>query len=80
MLIGERAININRENRIVYSSTGREVQYDKLILATGSFPFVPPIKGHESKDCFVYRTIEILKRSKRVRRRVNQAWLSVAVC
>ncbi|EGQ7776784.1 TPA: nitrite reductase large subunit NirB [Vibrio parahaemolyticus] len=61
MLIGERAININRENRIVYSSTGREVQYDKLILATGSFPFVPPIKGHESKGCFVYRTIEDLK-------------------
>ncbi|MCS0406598.1 nitrite reductase large subunit NirB [Vibrio diabolicus] len=61
MLIGERAININRENRIVYSRTGREVQYDKLILATGSFPFVPPIKGHESKDCFVYRTIEDLK-------------------
>ncbi|WMN88759.1 nitrite reductase large subunit NirB [Vibrio parahaemolyticus] len=61
MLIGERAINVNRENRIVYSNTGREVQYDKLILATGSFPFVPPIKGHESKDCFVYRTIEDLK-------------------
>jgi len=61
MLLGERAININRENRIVYSSTGREIQYDKLILATGSFPFVPPIKGHESKDCFVYRTIEDLK-------------------
>ena len=61
MLIGERAININRENKIVYSSTGREIQYDKLVLATGSFPFVPPIKGNESKDCFVYRTIEDLK-------------------
>ncbi|MBY5944052.1 nitrite reductase large subunit NirB [Photobacterium rosenbergii] len=61
ILLGERAININRENRVIYSSTGREVQYDKLILATGSFPFVPPIKGHESKDCFVYRTIEDLK-------------------
>ncbi|GAM58981.1 nitrite reductase (NAD(P)H) large subunit [Vibrio ishigakensis] len=61
MLIGERAINVNREKNIVYSSTGREVQYDKLIMATGSFPFVPPIKGRESKDCFVYRTIEDLK-------------------
>ncbi|MGY0614490.1 nitrite reductase large subunit NirB [Vibrio sp. FJH11] len=61
MLIGERAINVNRENRIIYSNTGREVQYDKLVLATGSFPFVPPIKGRESKDCFVYRTIEDLK-------------------
>src|SRR5690606_24593517 len=59
--IGERAININREQRTVYSSAGREVQYDKLILATGSYPFVPPIKGNEGKDCFVYRTIEDLK-------------------
>ncbi len=61
VLLGERAININRQNRIVYSSSGREIQYDKLILATGSYPFVPPIKGNESKDCFVYRTIEDLK-------------------
>ncbi len=61
MLMGERAINVNREKRTVYSSSGREIQYDKLIMATGSFPFVPPIKGRESKDCFVYRTIEDLK-------------------
>ncbi|MFA0415080.1 nitrite reductase large subunit NirB [Vibrio renipiscarius] len=61
ILVGERAININRQNRIVYSSTGREIQYDKLVLATGSYPFVPAIKGNESKDCFVYRTIEDLK-------------------
>ncbi|GAL03065.1 nitrite reductase [NAD(P)H] large subunit [Photobacterium aphoticum] len=61
VLLGERAINIHRQNRIVYSSSGREIQYDKLILASGSYPFVPPIKGHEGKDCFVYRTIEDLK-------------------
>ncbi len=61
VLIGERAINFNRDNKTVYSSSGREIQYDKLILATGSYPFVPPIKGNESKDCFVYRTIEDLK-------------------
>lgn len=61
MLIGERAITVNREKKIVYSSSGREMQYDKLVMATGSFPFVPPIKGRESKDCFVYRTIEDLK-------------------
>ncbi|WP_159739050.1 nitrite reductase large subunit NirB [Vibrio atypicus] len=61
MLIGERAINVNRDKHIVYSSSGREIKYDKLVMATGSFPFVPPIKGRESKDCFVYRTIEDLK-------------------
>ncbi|OBT07942.1 nitrite reductase large subunit [Vibrio sp. UCD-FRSSP16_10] len=61
VLLGERAINVNRANRIVHSSTGREIEYDKLIMATGSYPFVPPIKGNEGKDCFVYRTIEDLK-------------------
>lgn len=61
VLIGERAININRSQKIIYSSSGREIKYDKLIMATGSYPWVPQIKGNESKDCFVYRTIEDLK-------------------
>ncbi|QUM89124.1 nitrite reductase large subunit [Moritella sp. 36] len=61
VLIGERAININRSQKIIYSNSGREIKYDKLIMATGSTPWVPPIKGNESKDCFVYRTIEDLK-------------------
>ncbi|MDX2321965.1 MAG: nitrite reductase large subunit NirB, partial [Moritella sp.] len=61
VLIGERAININRSQKIIYSNSGREIKYDKLIMATGSKPWVPPIKGNESKDCFVYRTIEDLK-------------------
>ena len=50
MLIGERAINVNRETQMVYSSTGREIQSDKLVLATGSYPFVPPINGNESNE------------------------------
>ena len=43
-----------------------------LILATGSYPWIPPIAGAEGSDCFVYRTIEDLnaieacaRRSKR---------------
>ncbi|PQJ66653.1 nitrite reductase large subunit NirB [Photobacterium angustum] len=61
VLLGERAININREQKLILSNTGREIRYDKLIMATGSYPWVPPIKGSENKDCFVYRTIEDLK-------------------
>ena len=26
-------------------------------MATGSYPWIPPIKGSDSQDCFVYRTI-----------------------
>ncbi len=60
VLLGERAISINRQEKVIYSQTGRVVNYDKLIMATGSYPWVPPIKGNEGPDCFVYRTIEDL--------------------
>jgi len=36
------------------------VSYDKLVLATGSYPFVPPIPGHKRDNTFVYRTLEDL--------------------
>ena len=38
-----------------------EVPYDRLVLATGSSPFVPPIPGRDLPGCFVYRTIEDLE-------------------
>ena len=48
------------ENKVVVAS-GKEIAYDKLILATGSFPFVPPIPGKDQPHCLVYRTIEDLE-------------------
>lgn len=60
ILLNERVILINRQRKEVHSQTGRIVSYDKLIIATGSYPWVPPIKGAEGPNCFVYRTIEDL--------------------
>src|SRR5450830_262549 len=37
------------------------MSYDKLVMATGSYPFVPTVAGNQRKDCFVYRTIEDLE-------------------
>ena len=37
-----------------------ELEYDTLVLATGSYPFVPPIAGRDRLHCHVYRTIEDL--------------------
>lgn len=34
--------------------------YDRLVLATGSYPFVPPIPGNDREGCLVYRTLEDL--------------------
>lgn len=45
----------------MHSNKGTVVEYDKLVLATGSYPWVPPIQGSQHHECFVYRTIEDLK-------------------
>lgn len=58
--IGDRAAHIDRDKKIVTSDKGQRISYDKIVLATGSFPFVPPIPGHERENCFVYRTIDDL--------------------
>ena len=60
--VGDRAHFIDREQKIVRSVRGCEVRYDTLVLATGSFPFVPPVPGVEKQGVFVYRTIEDLER------------------
>ncbi len=61
MHIGDKAVAINREEKTVSSANGLKVSYDKIVLATGSYPFVPPIKGNDTKGTFVYRTIEDLE-------------------
>ncbi len=59
-----KAESIDRSAKIVKTQTGETISYDKLVLATGSFPFVPPVPGHDRANCPVYRTIEDLEEIK----------------
>ncbi len=59
--IGDRANQIDRKKQIVRSDKGVEIAYDAVILATGSYPFVPKINGIHKVGVFVYRTIEDLE-------------------
>ena len=58
--VGERATEIDRKSKTVCTDQGRLLHYDTLVLATGSYPFVPPIDGRDQPHCHVYRTIEDL--------------------
>ncbi|MEU1955118.1 nitrite reductase large subunit NirB [Nocardia rhamnosiphila] len=58
--LGQRAEAIDRDAQKVTTTSGEVLDYDALVLATGSYPFVPPVPGHEHQECFVYRTIEDL--------------------
>ena len=59
--LDDKVTAIDRKAQTVTSASGATVSYDKLILATGSYPFVPPIKGNDAPGAFVYRTIEDLE-------------------
>ena len=57
---GDSVVSIDRDSKTVVTESGRSFAYDKLVLATGSYPFVPPVLGNEQDPCVVYRTIDDL--------------------
>lgn len=59
--LNAKAVAIDRAAKTVTTASGETVVYDKLVLATGSYPFVPPVPGRERPGCLVYRTIEDLE-------------------
>jgi nitrite reductase (NADH) large subunit len=59
--LNAKAAAVDRAAKTVTLASGEVLGYDKLVFATGSYPFVPPVPGKERKDCFVYRTIEDLE-------------------
>jgi nitrite reductase (NADH) large subunit len=59
--LGDPVQEINRVNKTVHSLKGLTINYDYLVLATGSAAFVPDIQGIEKEGVFVYRTIEDLE-------------------
>jgi nitrite reductase (NADH) large subunit len=61
ILYSETSVAVDRQAKQITTSSGRRLPYDRLVLATGSSPFVPPIPGRDRVNCFVYRTIEDLQ-------------------
>ncbi|MFT6286983.1 MAG: nitrite reductase (NADH) large subunit [Alcanivorax sp.] len=57
---GDPVQTIERNQKKVITGLGRHFSYDTLVLATGSYPFVPPVPGSDHKRCLTYRTIDDL--------------------
>ncbi len=65
----ERKIDVQTETKVetidfeekqVHTAEGKTYSYDRLLLACGAHPFVPPIKGAESEGVFSLRTLDDL--------------------
>lgn len=59
LYLGEAITALDTERKVI-ASEKRNFHYETLVLATGSYPFVPPVPGHEHENCFVYRTVDDL--------------------
>ncbi|OED84821.1 nitrite reductase large subunit NirB [Vibrio breoganii] len=59
-VVSDKVVKLDTDAKQVITESGRIEQYDSLVLATGSFPFVPPIPGNDGDHCHVYRTLEDL--------------------
>ncbi|MBD1391266.1 nitrite reductase large subunit [Neiella sp. HB171785] len=60
-LLNDKVTGIDKAAKTITTEKGEVESYDKLVLATGSYPFVPPIPGNDQPHCLVYRTIEDLE-------------------
>ncbi len=61
LLVDEVAV-INRDDKTLSTTGGEQVGYDKLVIATGSLPVMPPVPGFDKQNVFaVYKDIALLK-------------------
>ncbi len=54
---GRKVVEIDRVRRVVRADDGSEERYDRLLLATGSNPFILPVPGHDLDGVIAYRDI-----------------------
>ncbi|UWQ17435.1 nitrite reductase large subunit NirB [Jannaschia sp. M317] len=59
---GERVAGIDRAARTVTAPGGEVLSYDKLLLGTGSNPFIIPLPGHDLQGVIAYRDLEDTER------------------
>ncbi|DAB11725.1 TPA: pyridine nucleotide-disulfide oxidoreductase [Candidatus Gastranaerophilales bacterium HUM_16] len=55
--LNTEVININPDEKFVETADGEKINYDKLVLAQGAKPFVPPIEGIPEQKVFTVRTL-----------------------
>ncbi len=55
---GERVSAIDRAAKTVTDKDGKTLAYDKLVIATGSAPFIIPMPGHDLDGVIAYRDLE----------------------
>jgi nitrite reductase (NADH) large subunit len=54
---GRKVVEVDRVHRVVRAADGTEEEYDRLLLCTGSTPFILPVPGKDLQGVIAYRDI-----------------------
>ena len=57
LYLGKKVVKIDRKNRYVEADDGTRAEYDRLLLATGSNPFILPVPGADLPGVISFRDI-----------------------
>ncbi len=61
LVLGETAERIDTEKKNVLLGSGEAHSFDRLLIATGGIPFIPPIKGKDGSGVYTFTTLEDAK-------------------
>lgn len=56
--LGVRIMDVDRERKTVSGDDGSITPFDKLLIATGSSPLIPPMEGTKKKGVYVFRNLD----------------------
>lgn len=65
-LLGEKAVAIDPERKTVQLANEKQIPYDKLLIATGGTPFIPPIEGLDKEGIYTFIKLDDVKKIKGV--------------
>ncbi|MCL5959641.1 MAG: FAD-dependent oxidoreductase [Chloroflexi bacterium] len=75
-VLGCKATRINLESRYVELADGKKIEFEKLLIATGGKPFVPPTEGGNRKGVFTFTT---LTDAQQIERHISQVKRAVVI-
>jgi nitrite reductase (NADH) large subunit len=65
LISGDPVVAINRERQVVVARSGHEEAYDRLLIATGSDPFIIPVPGHDLSGVATFRDLDDVEKMLR---------------
>jgi nitrite reductase (NADH) large subunit len=71
LLLNTRVVSGDAKEKTVKTEDGQTFEYDRLLIATGSHSFVPPIKGADKKGVFTIRSLQDAREAREYAKSMN---------